>query len=222
VLTSIRRREGVRYPVLVPNRRGLERAMAAGAREIAVFAAASEAFSKANIGTTVDQSLRVYAEVVEAASEAGMWVRGYVSTAFGCPYQGAVPPAEVGRVAGRLSWMGCDEVSLGDTIGVAEPEQVPIVVAAVSAAVPIERIALHMHDTGGLAIRNVAAGLELGVRVFDASAAGLGGCPFAPGAPGNLATETLLEFLHGEGLDTGVDAEAVRRAGEFARARLAA
>jgi isopropylmalate/homocitrate/citramalate synthase len=222
VLTAVHRRQGVRYPVLVPNRRGLDRALAAGAREIAVFTAASEAFCEANIGMTVTQSLRVYAEVVEAAREAGMWVRGYVSTAFGCPYQGAVPPAEVGRVAGRLAWMGCDQVSLGDTIGVAEPEQVPVVVAAVAAAVPIERIALHMHDTGGLAIRNVAAGLELGVRVFDASAAGLGGCPFAPGAPGNLATETLLEFLNGQGLATGVDAAAVRRAGEFARARLAA
>ncbi|MGN6379008.1 MAG: hydroxymethylglutaryl-CoA lyase [Gaiellales bacterium] len=222
VLGAVRRREGVRYPVLVPNRRGLERALAAGAQEIAVFTAASEAFCEANIGMTVAQSLRVFADVVGAAGKAGMWVRGYVSTAFGCPYQGAVPPSEVGRVAGRLAWMGCDEVSLGDTIGVAQPEQVPAVVRAVTASVPVERIALHMHDTGGMAIRNVAAGLELGVRVFDASAAGLGGCPFAPGAPGNLATETLLDFLHGEGLHTGVDTEAVRRAGEFARSRLAA
>lgn len=220
VLAGLHRKPGVRYPVLVPNARGLERAQAAGAREIAVFTAASEAFSEANIGMTVQESLRVFAPLVASALEAGMWVRGYVSTAFGCPYQGAVKPSEVGRVAGRLADMGCQEISLGDTIGVGVPEQVPDVVGAVTASVAIERVALHLHDTGGLAVRNVAAGLELGVRTFDSSAAGLGGCPFAPGAPGNLATETLLEFLHGQGLQTGVDVEAVRAAGEFARAAL--
>lgn len=222
VLAGLHRKPGVRYPVLVPNARGLERAQAAGAREIAVFTAASEAFSEANIGMTVQESLRVFAPLVASALEAGMWVRGYVSTAFGCPYQGAVKPSEVGRVAGRLADMGCQEISLGDTIGVGVPEQVPDVVGAVTASVAIERVALHLHDTGGLAVRNVAAGLELGVRTFDSSAAGLGGCPFAPGAPGNLATETLLEFLHGQGLQTGVDVEAVRAAGEFARAALRA
>ncbi len=220
VLAGLHRKPGVRYPVLVPNARGLERAQAAGAREIAVFTAASEAFSEANIGMTVQESLRVFAPLVAGALEAGMWVRGYVSTAFGCPYQGAVKPSEVGRVAARLADMGCQEISLGDTIGVGVPEQVPAVVGAVTAAVPIEQVALHLHDTGGLAIRNVAAGLELGVRTFDSSAAGLGGCPFAPGAPGNLATETLLEFLHGQGLETGVDTDAVRAAGQFARSAL--
>jgi isopropylmalate/homocitrate/citramalate synthase len=222
VLAGLHRLPGVRYPVLVPNARGLERAQAAGAREIAVFTAASEAFSEANIGMTVEQSLREFRPLVEQALAAGMWVRGYVSTAFGCPYQGAVKPSEVGRVAVRLADMGCQEISLGDTIGVGVPEQVPEVLRPVTASVPVERIALHLHDTGGLAIRNVAAGLELGVRVFDSSAAGLGGCPFAPGAPGNLATETLLEFLHGQGLETGVDVEAVRAAGQYARSALAA
>jgi hydroxymethylglutaryl-CoA lyase len=220
VLAGLHRKPGVRYPVLVPNARGLERAQAAGAREIAVFTAASEAFSEANIGMTVQESLRAFHPLVKSALADGMWVRGYVSTAFGCPYQGAVKPSEVGRVAARLADMGCQEISLGDTIGVGVPEQVPTVVGAVTAAVDIERVALHLHDTGGLAIRNVAAGLELGVRTFDSSAAGLGGCPFAPGAPGNLATETLLEFLHGQGLHTGVDTDAVRAAGQFARSAL--
>jgi isopropylmalate/homocitrate/citramalate synthase len=221
VLPAVRRRPGVRYPVLVPNVRGMERAVAAGATEIAVFTAASEAFCEANINMTVAESLRAFQPIVAAAKERGMWVRGYVSTAFGCPYQGAVAPSEVARVAGRLTWLGCDEISIGDTIGVAVPEQVPGVVSAVLRELPVERLALHLHDTGGLAIRNVAAGLELGVRTFDAAAGGLGGCPFAPGAPGNLATETLVAFLEGEGLTTGVDAEAVARAGAFARAGLA-
>jgi hydroxymethylglutaryl-CoA lyase len=221
VLPAVHRRPGVRYPVLVPNVRGMERAVAAGAREIAVFTAASEGFCEANVNMTIAQSLRTFQPVVQAARDRGMWVRGYVSTAFGCPYQGDVPVADVARVAERLLWLGCDEVSIGDTIGVAVPEQVPGVVRAVAGAVPLERVALHLHDTGGLAIRNVAAGLELGVRTFDAAAGGLGGCPFAPGAPGNLATETLLAFLEEQGLATGVDRDAVARAGAFARERLA-
>jgi isopropylmalate/homocitrate/citramalate synthase len=221
VLPAVRRRPGVRYPVLVPNLRGMERALAAGATEIAVFTAASEGFCEANINMTIAQSLRAFQPVVEAAQARGMWVRGYVSTAFGCPYQGDVPVADVARVTERLVWLGCDEVSIGDTIGVAVPEQVPGVVRAVARAVPLERVALHLHDTGGLAVRNVAAGLELGVRTFDAAAGGLGGCPFAPGAPGNLATETLLAFLDDQGLATGVDRDAVARAGAFARERLA-
>jgi hydroxymethylglutaryl-CoA lyase len=221
VLPAVHRRPGVRYPVLVPNVRGMERAVAAGATEIAVFTAASEGFCEANVNMTIAQSLRTFQPVVQAARDRGMWVRGYVSTAFGCPYQGDVPVADVARVAERLLWLGCDEVSIGDTIGVAVPEQVPGVVRAVAGAVPLERVALHLHDTGGLAIRNVAAGLELGVRTFDAAAGGLGGCPFAPGAPGNLATETLLAFLEEQGLATGVDRDAVARAGAFARERLA-
>lgn len=221
VLPAVRRRPGVRYPVLVPNMRGFERARAAGATEIAVFTAASEAFTEANINMTISASLRTFGPVVEQARAAGMWVRGYVSVAFGCPYQGEVDPAAVEWVAGSLYGLGCDEVSIGDTIGIGEPAAVPDVVTAVIRRVPIEHIALHLHDTRGLAIENVAAGLDAGVRTFDSSAAGLGGCPFAPGAPGNLATETLVDFLDARGIETGVDADAVRAAGAFARERLA-
>jgi hydroxymethylglutaryl-CoA lyase len=221
VMRGLRRAPGVRYPVLVPNARGLERARAAAATEIAVFSAASESFSQANIGMSIDRSLAVFGAVVADAREAGMWVRGYVSTAFGCPYEGAVDPAAVARVAAALDAMGCAEVSIGDTIGVAAPDQVPEVIGAVSAGVPVERLALHLHDTRGNALRNVDAGLALGVRTFDSSASGLGGCPFAPGAPGNLATESLVEHLHRSGLETGVDARAVGDAGTFIRGLLA-
>jgi hydroxymethylglutaryl-CoA lyase len=222
VLPTVQRREGVRYPVLVPNLRALERAVAAGADAIAVFTAASEGFARANINMTIAESLAAFAPVLEQALMAGMWTRGYVSTAFGCPYDGAVEPSAVARVASELAALGCAEVSVGDTIGVARPGQVPGVVAAVAERVPLDRIALHLHDTGGRALDNVAAGLEAGVRTFDSSAAGLGGCPFAPGAPGNVATEALVRFLHREGLDTGVDPDAVERAGQAVRARLAA
>jgi hydroxymethylglutaryl-CoA lyase len=217
VLPAVRRRPGVRYPVLVPNVRGLERALAAGADAIAVFTAASEAFTQANINMSVAASLHAFAPVLERARDAGMWTRGYVSTAFGCPYQGAVEPEAVAGVAGALFELGCDEVSIGDTIGVGRPEQVPEVVGAVAGRVPIERIALHLHDTGGLALENVAAGLTAGVRTFDSSAGGLGGCPFAPGAPGNVATEALVEMLHEGGYETGVDLAAVRAAGAWMR-----
>ena len=220
VLPAVRRRAGVCYPVLVPNLRGLERATAAGADAIAVFTAASETFARTNIRMSIAESLDVFAAVVGRAKSAGMWARGYVSTAFGCPYEGAVEPEAVARVAGRLAELGCDEVSVGDTIGVAEPAQVPVVVAAVSERVPLDRVALHLHDTGGRALANAAAGLEAGVRTFDACAAGLGGCPFAPGAPGNVATERLVRFLADQGFTTGVDAGAVERAGAFVRARL--
>jgi len=222
VLPAVQRREGVRYPVLVPNLRGLERAVAAGADAIAVFTAASEGFARANINMTIAESLAAFAPVLEQALMAGMWTRGYVSTAFGCPYDGAVEPSAVARVASELAALGCAEVSVGDTIGVARPEQVPGVVAAVAERVPLDRIALHLHDTSGRALDNVAAGLEAGVRTFDSSAAGLGGCPFAPGAPGNVATEALLRFVHRQGLETGVDPDAVERAGQAVRARLAA
>ena len=222
VLPAVHRREGVRYPVLVPNLRGLERAVAAGADAIAVFTAASEGFTRANVNMTVAESLAAFAPVLDQALAAGMWTRGYVSTAFGCPYDGAVAPAAVARVAGELAALGCDEISIGDTIGVAGPDQVPQVVAAVAERVPLDRIALHLHDTGGQALDNVAAGLEVGVRTFDSSAAGLGGCPFAPGAPGNVATEALVRFLHRQGMETGVDPDAVERAGRGVRDRLAA
>ncbi len=222
VLPAVRRRAGVRYPVLVPNLRGMERAVAAGADAVAVFTAASDGFARANINMTVAESLAAFAPVLERALAAGMWTRGYVSTAFGCPYDGAVEPAAVARVAGELTALGCAEVSIGDTIGVARPEQVPEVVAAVAGRVPLDRVALHLHDTGGRALENVAAGLAAGVRTFDSSAAGLGGCPFAPGAPGNVATEALVRFLHAEGFETGVDPDAVERAGLAVRKRLAA
>jgi hydroxymethylglutaryl-CoA lyase len=222
VLPAVRRREGVRYPVLVPNLRGMERAEAAGADAVAVFTAASEGFARANVNMTIAESLRAFAPVLERALAAGMWTRGYVSTAFGCPYDGAVDPAAVAAVAGELAEMGCAAVSIGDTIGVGVPEQVPGVVAAVAERVPLDRIALHLHDTGGRAVENVAAGLTAGIRTFDSSAAGLGGCPFAPGAPGNVSTEALVRFLHREGFETGVDPDAVERAGLGVRRRLAA
>ena len=222
VLPAVHRRDGVRYPVLVPNLRGLERAEAAGADAIAVFTAASEGFARANVNMTIAETLAAFGPVLERALGAGMWTRGYVSTAFGCPYDGPVVPAAVARVAAELAALGCDEISIGDTIGVARPEQVPEVVAAVGEDVPLERIALHLHDTGGRALQNVAAGLEAGVRIFDSSAAGLGGCPFAPGAPGNVATEALVRFLEREGLETGVDADAVEHAGRAVRGLLAA
>jgi hydroxymethylglutaryl-CoA lyase len=222
VLPAVRRRDGVRYPVLVPNVRGMERAVAAGADAVAVFTAASEGFTRANINMTIAESLRAFAPVLERALQAGMWTRGYVSTAFGCPYDGAVGPEAVAQVAAELAALGCAEISIGDTIGVGRPEQVPIVVAAVAERVPLDRVALHLHDTGGRALENVAAGLEAGVRTFDSSAAGLGGCPFAPGAPGNVATEALVRFLEREGLETRVDADAVERAGRAVRLRLAA
>ena len=222
VLPAVRRREGVRYPVLVPNVRGMERAVAAGADAVAVFTAASEGFTRANINMTIAESLQAFAPVLERALQAGMWTRGYVSTAFGCPYDGAVEPEAVARVAAGLAELGCAEISIGDTIGVARPEQVPAVVAAVGERVPLDRIALHLHDTGGRALENVAAGLAAGVRTFDSSAAGLGGCPFAPGAPGNVATEALVRFLERQGFEPGVDADAVERAGRAVRGRLAA
>jgi isopropylmalate/homocitrate/citramalate synthase len=217
VLPAIRRRTGVRYPVLVPNVRGLDRALAAGAEAIAVFTAASDEFTRANIGMTIAESLLAFAPVLQRAQAEGIWTRGYISTAFGCPYSGEVQPEVVAGVAAALRGLGCGQISIGDTIGVGRPEQVPDVVGAVSGSVPVEEIALHFHDTGGLALENVAAGLEAGVRIFDSSAGGLGGCPFAPGAPGNLSTEALVGFLQERGHETGVDLGAVREAGAWMR-----
>ncbi len=220
VLPSVHRRPGVRYPVLVPNMRGFDRAVAAGADAIAVFTAASEQFARANINMTIAESLEAFRPVLAAARGRGMWTRGYVSTAFGCPYQGAVDPADVVRVAEGLAALGCDEISVGDTIGVAEPPSVERVVAALLERLPVDRLALHLHDTRGRALDNASAGLKLGVRTFDGSAAGIGGCPFAPGAPGNLATETLVAWLHAEGFETGVDEAALAAAADYVRAAL--
>lgn len=222
VLPAIARRPGVRYPVLVPNMRGMERAVAAGADAVAVFTAASEAFAQANIRMTIAESLEAFAPVLATARAAGMWTRGYVSTAFGCPYQGEVDPAAVADVAVALHELGCDQISVGDTIGVAEPDDVGRVLSPLLERVPAERLALHLHDTHGRAIDNAAAGLRLGITTFDASASGLGGCPFAPGAPGNLATETLVSWLHGIGVETGVDEPALLEASAYIRSQLGA
>jgi isopropylmalate/homocitrate/citramalate synthase len=218
VLPAVRRRPGVRYPVLVPNLRGLERAEAAGADAIAVFTASTETFARRNIGMTIAESLRAFAPVLERARAHGMWTRGYVSTAFGCPYEGAVAPDAPARVASALAGLGVDEVSIGDTVGVADPVAVERVVAACTERVARERLALHLHDTQGRALANVTVGLQLGIETFDAAAGGLGGCPYAPGAPGNLATERLVAMLDAMGVETGVDAAAVAAAGAFARA----
>ena len=209
VYSGIQKRPGVRYPVLVPNLRGMERALGVGVREIAVFTAASESFTKANINMTIAESFAAFAPVLAAAREHGVRVRGYVSTAFGCPYEGAVPPARVREVTLRLFELGVAEVSLGDTIGVATPNQVPEVVGPLLNDVGADRLALHMHDTRGTALANVLVGLELGIAIIDAAAGGLGGCPYAPGAAGNLATEDLVYMLHGMGITTGVDLAAL-------------
>ena len=209
--------EGVRYPVLVPNSRGMERAEAAGARALAVFTAASDAFTERNIGMTVAASLETFAPVLRRATDLGWWGRGYVSTAFGCPYTGAVSPDRAVEVALRLLDLGVDEVCFGDTIGVAVPGQVAALTgAAVAAGVPLERIAFHFHDTRGTALANVAAGLDAGVRCFDSAAGGTGGCPYAPGAAGNLATEDLVYFLDASGWEHGVDLAGVLTAARFA------
>ena len=215
VMARIRRRPGVRYLVLVPNDRGLERAQQAGADAVAVFTAATESFAKRNINMTIAQSLETFGEVVASAKRAGMWVRGYISTAFGCPYEGTTPVASVIRVARALVAMGCDEISVGDTIGVATPLQVADVVARLRDEVPLERLALHLHDTRGTALANIVAGLQQGVAIFDSSSGGLGGCPFAPGATGNVATEDVLYLLDGMGIETSVDLAKVRAASRF-------
>jgi len=215
VVRRLPARPGVTYVVLVPNRRGLERALAAGARAIAVFTAASEAFAQANIGMTIDASLQVFRDVVREATAAGVRVRGYVSTAWWCPYAGPVPATAAHRVALALADMGCAEVGLGDTIGAATPGEVARLLEAVLRDLPAERLAVHFHDTRGTALANVLAALDAGIATVDASAGGLGGCPFAPGALGNVATEDLLYMLHGMGIATGVDLEGVRAASQY-------
>ena len=209
VMTGITRRAGVSYPVLVPNQKGMERALAVGVRSVAVFTAASETFTRHNINATIAESLENFRPVLEMASREGVPVRGYISTVFGCPYEGAVSPAKVLEVAERLLELGADDLSLGDTIGVATPNQVVEVVTLLARQIPLEKLGLHFHDTRGTALANVLAGLQLGVTTFDSSAGGLGGCPYAPGAAGNLATEDLLYLLDGLGLETGVDLQKV-------------
>ena len=216
LMASLPRREGVRYPVLVPNVRGLARAEAAGVDGIAVFTAASDAFTTRNIRMTVAESLEAFAPVLARATELGWWRRGYVSTAFGCPYSGAVDPARAVEVALRLLELGVDEVCFGDTIGVGVPPQVrDLTSRAVDAGIPLERIAYHFHDTRGTALANVGAALSVGIRCFDASTGGTGGCPYAPGAAGNLATEDLVYLLDAIGLEHGASLEAVLTAARF-------
>lgn len=215
VLAGIRRAPGVRYPVLVPNLKGYARAKAAGADAVAVFTAASEAFTLRNINMTIAQSLDTFRAVVDAAKSDGMWVRGYVSTAFGSPFGDAVSPRTVVEVSEALLAMGCDELSIGDTIGVGVPTQVDELVPALLERIPLERIALHFHDTRGTALANIHAALRHGIAIFDASSGGLGGCPYAPGATGNVGTEDVLYMLHGMGIETGVDLVKVRAASRF-------
>ena len=220
VFAGIARKPGVRYTALVPNLPGLERAVAAGVSEIAIFAAASETFSRRNINQSIEQSLATYAAVCSQAAGAGIRVRGYLSTCFGCPFEGAVAPSRVARVAAQLLALGVFEVSISDTIGVAHPGQIPLVLDAVTGHVPLAQIALHFHDTRGTALANVLAGLDYGVATFDSSAGGLGGCPFAPGAAGNLATEDLLYMLDGLGIETGVSLEGIVASSRLIETRL--
>jgi hydroxymethylglutaryl-CoA lyase len=209
VCRGMRRLPGVRYVALVPNAAGLDRATTAGITDVAIFTAASEAFSQRNINQSIAQSLVTYRDVARRALDAGCRVRAYLSTAFGCPFQGDVPVATVVETTKALLDMGAYEVAVSDTIGIAHPGQVRKVMAALLTAVPVQQIALHFHDTRGTALANVLASLDFGVTTFDSSAGGLGGCPYAPGATGNLATEDLLYLLHGLGLQTGISIDAV-------------
>jgi len=218
VLAGITRVPGVSYAALTPNMRGFEGAVAAKADEVAIFGSASEGFSRANINATIAESLERFAPVMEAAEGAGIPVRGYVSCVTDCPYDGEVPPEDVARVAGALFEMGCYEVSLGDTIGRGRPERVDAMLAAVLEVVPAERLAGHFHDTAGRALDNIEASLARGLRVFDAAVGGLGGCPYAPGAAGNVATEAVHDRLIALGYETGLDRDVLDKAAEMARA----
>ena len=212
VFKGITQNPGVRYTALVPNRAGLDRAFEAGVREIAIFAASSETFSRRNINQSIDESLATYRQVTDAALQAGLRVRAYLSTAFGCPFEGAVAPERVVEITERLVDLGAFEVAISDTIGIGHPGQVAQLLDQVLARVPLDRVALHFHDTRGTALANVLAGLDHGVTTFDSSAGGLGGCPYAPGAAGNLATEDLVYMLDGLGIQTGVSLDGVMAA----------
>ncbi|XP_010877513.1 hydroxymethylglutaryl-CoA lyase, mitochondrial [Esox lucius] len=215
VMKGIRRRPGVAYPVLTPNLKGFQEAVKAGAAEVAIFGAASELFSKKNINCSVEESLQRFEEVTKAAKEAGVPVRGYVSCVLGCPYEGKVSPDKVAQVAKRLYSMGCYEISLGDTTGVGTPGGMTEMLEVVSREVPVTALAVHCHDTYGQALANILIALQMGVSVVDSSVAGLGGCPYAQGASGNVATEDVVYMLHGLGIQTGVDLTKVMDAGAF-------
>jgi isopropylmalate/homocitrate/citramalate synthase len=215
VFKGITGKPGVRYSALVPNRAGLDRAFEAGVREIAIFAASSETFSRRNINQSIDESFITYRHVTDAALQAGLRVRAYLSTAFGCPFEGAVAPARVVEISERLVDLGAFEVAVSDTIGIAHPGQVAQLLDTLLPRVPVDRVALHFHDTRGTALANVLAALDHGVATFDSSAGGLGGCPYAPGAAGNLATEDLVYLLDGLGIKTGVSLQGVVAASRF-------
>lgn len=213
VITRIQRRPNLSVETLVPNQRGLDAALAANVDRIAVFTAGSDAFTQNNINCTISESLERFAPIVEAANNAGIPVRGYISTIVACPYTGRIAPAAAADVTERLLNLGCDDISLGDTIGVARPREIDAVLDAILPSIPANRLALHCHDTYGQALANIHQGLNRGIRTFDSAVAGLGGCPYAQGASGNLATEDLLYLLEGQGLHTGVDLQAVCRIG---------
>lgn len=221
VMAALDPKPGVRYPVLVPNQRGLDRALATGAKEIAIFVSATETFAQKNLGSTLDGAIEMATPVVEQAIDAGVGVRGYLSMCFGDPWEGPVAPGQTAAVAFRLAELGCQTLSLGDTIGVATAGQVQAVLDAVqNAGVELDRIALHFHDTYGQALANVLAALQAGVSEFDSSAGGLGGCPYAKSATGNLATEDLVWLLRGLGIDTGVDLESLVQTSTWMAAQL--
>ena len=215
VYAGIHKRDGVSYPVLVPNEKGYDRAREVGVTEIAVFSAASEAFNQKNINASIDESLQRFEPVVSKAKADGVKVRGYVSTVLGCPYQGEVPLADVVRVSKALHDMGCYEVSLGDTIGIGTPGKARAMLEAVAVEVPMDALAVHFHDTRGQALANILACLEAGVRVVDSSVSGTGGCPYAKGASGNVASEDVVYMLHGMGMQTGVDLDALIATGNW-------
>ncbi|KAL6105778.1 hmgcl [Pungitius sinensis] len=215
VMKGIVRKPGVSYPVLTPNLKGFQAAVKAGASEVAIFGAASELFSKKNINCSVEESLQRFDEVVRMAKEAGVPVRGYVSCVLGCPYEGKVAPEKVAHVAKRLYSMGCYEISLGDTTGVGTPGSMSDMLEAVSREVPVNALAVHCHDTYGQALANILVALQMGISVIDSSVAGLGGCPYASGASGNVATEDVVYMLHGLGIQTGVDLSKLMDAGAF-------
>ena len=220
VFAGITQKPGVNYPVLVPNLQGYERAMAVGVKEIAVFTAASEAFNLKNINASIDESIARFEPVMARALSDGIKVRGYVSTVLGCPYQGAVPIADVVHVAERLFQMGCYEISLGDTIGVGTPAKARAMLKAVAGSVPIAHLAIHFHDTYGQALANILACLEEDVRVIDSAVGGTGGCPYAKGASGNVSSEDVVYMLHGLGFDTGIDIESLSDTGRWLSALL--
>ena len=221
VLAAIHRKPGVRYPVLGPNLQGYERAREVGAEEIAVFTAASEAFNRKNINASIDESIERFTPVVARAKDDGVAVRGYVSTVLGCPYQGEVPVADVVRVAARLHALGCYEISLGDTIGIGTPAKARAMLAAVAEKVPMSALAVHFHDTRGQALANILACLELGVAVVDSSVSGAGGCPYARGATGNVASEDVVYMLHGMGISTGIQLDKLIETGRWLSTQLA-